>query len=258
MDTLDNPARRFHRLYSAFEKNGGKNNDRNPTTARDAWGAALGLDPNEELSELLSQFGIIVGMPRVIRERIDVLPDTEDRDLLARHLSKFEQVLSTHALHGKVQAYRRTVTAHQLESIESIAVALDRNGACEPALDEDALESLRTQVTDLFAKVQADESLPHALRTFTLRHLERLERAIRRVQIEGVAGLNDAVSVFVAEVAADQNAGQPRGVWDYLSSVDGKGAVLLSLVRQAAQFMALARRMPELATWIGHALPGPD
>lgn len=258
MDKPDNPARRLHTLYTAFEEHGGRDNDQNKTNAKQAWAEALGLDPGN-LSELLAQFGVIVGMPKVIRDRIEELPANEDQELLSRHLPAFEKVFSSHGIHGRVQAYRKDVTAHQLESLESVAVALDRHGAEELSVDQDEVERLRTEVAAIFEEVRTASSLDDDLRRFVLDHLHRIERALRRVQVEGVEGLREALQVLVADIVIDQSVSDgKRGLWDFIRETGSAGARLLTVANQLAQLIALASGAPELAAWVRNALPPGD
>ncbi len=254
MDKLDNPARRLHVLYTAFEKHGGRHSDQNKTASRTAWAAALGLDEVADLSELLAQFGVVVGMPTVIRQRIAELPDSEDRDLLASHLTKFEHVFSTCGLHRPVREYRKTVGAHQMESLLHIGVALDRHGARELTIPDDDVVRLQAQVAELFDEVRVSD-LDDDLRTFVLRHLERIERALRRVQVEGVQGLREALEVFAAEVVLEDQASDGGRLRTFLNSSAGVGSKLAALANGILAVIRLAEYAPGIADAVQRMLP---
>lgn len=255
MDKLDNPARRLHAIYTAFEEKGGPRNDQNKKVALSAWAAALDLDEKEELPELLAQFGVVVGMPTIIRQRISELPDAEGRDLLAAHLGKFEHVFSTCGLHRPVREYRRTVGAHQVESLLHIANALDRHGARELSLADDDVAHLLAQVSELFEEVRQQADLEPELRAFILRHLERIERALRRVQVEGVQGLREALEVLAAEVIVEDQAPGGSRFRSLLNSTVGVGAKMSSLASSILALIHLAEYAPGIADAVQRMLP---
>lgn len=254
MEKLDNPARRLHTLYTAFEEHGGPRNEQNKTVARAAWASALDLDSDEDLPELLAQFGVIVGMPTVIRQRIAELPDTEDRDLLSSHLHKFEQAFSTCGLHRPVRDYRKAVGPQQLESLLHIGSALDRHGAHELAIAADEVSRLQEQVAELFEEVRATDLDPD-LRTFVLRHLERIERALRRVQVEGVQGLREALEVLAAEIIVEDHAPDGGRIREFLNGTAGVGAKLSKLANSILSLIHLAEYAPGIATAVTKMLP---
>ena len=254
MDKLDNPARRLHALYTAFEKHGGRRSDQNKTVARSAWAAALGLDEEEELPELLAQFGVIVGMPTIVRQRIAELPNDEDRDLLASHLNKFEHVFSSCGLHKPVREYRRSVGAHQIESLLHIGVALDRHGARELSIADDDLARLQAQVAELFDEVRQGDLDPD-LRAFVLRHLERIERALRRVQVEGVQGLREALEVLAAEVIVEDHAPDGGRFREFLNNTVGIGAKLSRLASSILTLIHLGEYAPGITEAVQQMLP---
>ncbi len=256
MERPDNPARRLHKLYTSFEKHGGRGTTNNPTTAKDAWAAALDLKPKEELPELLAQFGVIVGLPKEIRERVKRLPEEEATELLGRHIPKFVRVLADYGIHARVREYRSIITSHEVESLLHIAQALDRQGAHEATVDAERVEKLRAEVATLLADVLDDDNLPPELRRFVLRHLERIERALRRLQVEGIDGLREALNLLAAEVIVDNTRPEEQrgGLWNFVRWTGGVGARLLSIVGQATQIVTLASGAPELVEWIANAL----
>lgn len=255
MDSADNPARRLHTLYAAFEKNGGRGTDsNNKTTARTAWASALGLDEKADLPELLAQFGVIVGLPTEVRGRITELPDTENQELLSSHLPKFEQVFSTRGLHGMVRDYRKVIGPHELESLLHISDALQRDGAREVVLDQDELARLHEQIAALFEEVR-EADLEDELQRFILRHLERIERALRRVQVEGVQGLQEALTVLGAEVIVESHSDSSGRLRAFMERAGTVGNKLSSLANHILVTIRLAEYAPAIANTVQRMLP---
>lgn len=246
-----NPAGRLHIVFSKLGTRSEKlkladvlQSLSTPAPAEDEEGRSLS-EP-----DLMRVYGSLLGLPAETLELIDRLPeDTEDLEHLREPVVDIEKALRACGLNSTAKAYGQRMQPDTVSGLRHVQAALNRNGYRETQVPKDKLAELHHHVSELFEDVRTS-AIDDELRRFMLRHLDNIERGIRHYQVEGVPPLQDAIDLFIGDLARDAGEDDRRGVRRFLAD-DGLGRRLLRLIGEVNGVIEFAKLGTALGTALG-------
>ncbi|MFJ2402878.1 hypothetical protein ACIOUE_16410 [Streptomyces xanthochromogenes] len=237
----DNPAGRLEKLLlDLYAATSGEQAQRQ----KEAWRAVVDLAGGEpSFPRQMSVVGIVVGLPRQVRESVEYLPlDEERKDHLLLHLDKVEagmvQLATRQTLYAMFTAFATGGVVPQCAAISSLSHCSYELHHSMPEItvsDED-LARIVDLITDLMAEV-AEAKLPAQVKRALLHHLTTLLQAVHDIRFAGTQPVDDALFALlgVAGRADCQEKASADSWWRKFVSVVQDLGNLLSVGQNAAQ-----------------------
>lgn len=206
----ENSATRAHAIFSLVR------NIKNINSVK-AWGTAFG-NPELQPAEVTSQLVELHRQLEDVEEQIKQKYSTEAANVKLKHIPALKQSLFTGSLTGTINLAKELMTDAALDSLE----ALSHDIADETKIPESELEKISDSIEGLFREIESS-GLHKKLKTFLMKMLERIRRAIAQYRISGAKGLQEALVAMQGEAdlfypAIDKVKKEAPGLWSKLSA----------------------------------------
>lgn len=239
MKTLNNPAGRLLEVLKrakAFQPPNAK--------ALEAWAKILEVPPND-IPHLLTQFGKVLTLPKIVQERIKSQEEI-NHSIYLKWVPKVESCFKSINLETTIHSFTSNLDEAALDGLEFCSELLSRVQP-EIEIDEKEIGKITKQIHKLQDEIIQSE-IDNQYKFFMLEKLEELLKALQEYRIMGVEPIDEVFVNTFGRLATNQQI--------YEETKDTEiGGKFWSVLTRALLLTSLAVTTIQLGQWAQNLLP---